>query len=394
MPGSIINVPVQLNDLALDVKLTSPATGAIQYRAADGFWTDLDPPGVAGQVLQSNGGLPFWGAGSVVDISGKYDKSGGPLTGPILINQAPPVSANSGQVSLGAAPFDGATAGFFTGLAGGTQLAINAATAFTGALADWQVNGVSKFRVNTTGRVVNSFLGVAASDNTSVAFFVQPSGTKLAQWFPFGAAYLSSATTPDFWVGLGDISLKDTSGNLRMRISAGSVGTAICGYSFGLPATMPMALVNEIDQITSLGINVPQVGTRVTTSVGGIFRLDCRSGTQGFLVLGYPTGGSTGYERFFVNLQNGRSSVCYQGAAADTWGAFGTFYVGFPTSTGPVASLMVNGRAYANSDFICDNSARGFVLKSPSGHYWRFVVSDAGVLSAGADLGTGIPVAP
>src|SRR4051812_18637137 len=108
MPGAIINVPVELNDLALDVKLTAPATGALTYRAADGFWTDLDPPGVAGQVLKSDGAAPFWGAPPAADLSAysttaqiaatypttalvnaalanKYDKTGGPLTGAVTV---------------------------------------------------------------------------------------------------------------------------------------------------------------------------------------------------------------------------------------------------------------------------------------------------------------------
>ena len=59
--------------------------------------------------------------------------------------------------------------------------------------------------------------------------------------------------------------------------------------------------------ILSYGTNVPQVGTRNTSFVGGIFRLDTRAAEQKFVVFGYPTGGSIDTERISVNLQNGNT---------------------------------------------------------------------------------------
>lgn len=62
-------------------------------------------------------------------------------------------SANYGVVSIGAGPFDGTTAGKFTGYASGTELAVNAASGFAGALLDLQTNGTTKFRVTGSGVV-------------------------------------------------------------------------------------------------------------------------------------------------------------------------------------------------------------------------------------------------
>lgn len=54
-------------------------------------------------------------------------------------------------------------------------------------------------------------------------------------------------------------------------------------------------------------------------------------------------------------------------------------------------SLLHKG--YFNSfDIVIGNSAKGLVLKSNNGHYWRFTVSDSGILSSpGSDLGTTPP---
>jgi len=67
-------------------------------------------------------------------------------------------------------------------------------------------------------------------------------------------------------------------------------------------------LFTEVDgEILSYGINVPQIGDRDNTAVGGIFRLDTRASKQKFTIFGYPTGGSTAYERLRISLQNGLS---------------------------------------------------------------------------------------
>jgi hypothetical protein len=52
-------------------------------------------------------------------------------------------------------------------------------------------------------------------------------------------------------------------------------------------------------------------------------------------------------------------------------------------------SRIVKG-AITTDDLIVDNTAKGLVLKSPNGHYWRISVSNAGALST-TDLGTTAP---
>lgn len=87
----------------------------------------------------------------------KYDDSVDMVTvsqgGYLAVPVAVPATANQGLVSLGAAPFDGATAGYFRGSAGGTAVAVNAASGYTGYLLDYQIAGASQFSVDTYGNL-------------------------------------------------------------------------------------------------------------------------------------------------------------------------------------------------------------------------------------------------
>lgn len=69
----------------------------------------------------------------------------------VLIPSAPPALAGLGLLMLGAGPFDGSTSGFFTGLAAGTHLAVNAASGSTADLVHLQVAGVPKFKIGANG---------------------------------------------------------------------------------------------------------------------------------------------------------------------------------------------------------------------------------------------------
>ncbi|MFZ4413994.1 MAG: beta strand repeat-containing protein, partial [Bacteroidales bacterium] len=68
------------------------------------------------------------------------------------ISVAPTASANYGLVSLGSGAFDGATAGFFTGAAAGTAIAVNLASGGTSDFLNFQVAGVGKFKVSSAGK--------------------------------------------------------------------------------------------------------------------------------------------------------------------------------------------------------------------------------------------------
>lgn len=76
----------------------------------------------------------------VLEIDGNTIVPGDPFSGAV-----------QGLLSLGGAPFDGAGSGHFTGAAGGTVIAMNLTSAYTGDLENLQVNGVSKYKISKAG---------------------------------------------------------------------------------------------------------------------------------------------------------------------------------------------------------------------------------------------------
>ncbi len=74
--------------------------------------------------------------------------------GALTVATPPTATANFGAVSIGNGPFDGTSGGFFTGNSSGTELAVNAASGFTGDLMNLETAGVPQFRVTGTGQVM------------------------------------------------------------------------------------------------------------------------------------------------------------------------------------------------------------------------------------------------
>lgn len=91
-------------------------------------------------------------SGSAIHYSAGYVGIG--TTAPaskLHIGGAPTATPNYGTLSLGSGAFNGSTAGFFTGPASGTSLAVNEVSGFAGNFLDLQANGVSKFRIAGNG---------------------------------------------------------------------------------------------------------------------------------------------------------------------------------------------------------------------------------------------------
>jgi hypothetical protein len=114
--------------------------------------------------------IKSFGANSINLYEGK--SSFGSSTNPVSkvsILAAPTATANYGTLSIGSGPFDGATAGFFTGLAAGTHIAINAASGSTSDFANWQVAGVQRFGVTAAGAMTLATSAVIPTLYGSVA---------------------------------------------------------------------------------------------------------------------------------------------------------------------------------------------------------------------------------
>ncbi len=159
--SSVVNIP-------LTTASTSSATGALTVSGGVGIagtaniGTSVTTPVVYGSSAVS-GALTLTGTSNASAGNVLINPSGGNVgigtTAPVStlsVAVAPVATANYGLVSVGNGAFDGSTAGHFAGNSSGTQLAINAASGYTGDLANFQVAGTSLFKVDSSGNITSS----------------------------------------------------------------------------------------------------------------------------------------------------------------------------------------------------------------------------------------------
>lgn len=134
-------------------------------------------------------------------------------------------------------------------------------------------------------------------------------------------------------IGIGNSSpattldLSGSSGHVRSPLGFDVYGTGDSGYDFNGPSGLRSKLFTEANKaVISLGINSTQSGTRDNNLVGGLFRMDTRTGAglaggeQAFIIYGIPTGGNVPTPRMMVSLQDGTTLLVPNGGDA-RWGS-------------------------------------------------------------------------
>jgi hypothetical protein len=149
----------------------APGTERIQFGAyTNGQWySQLDilsnQSGSTANVYLMQGAIGFLGI-----------RTNNPKA-PVHIGTNPTASANYGTLSLGTpAAFDGATSGFFTGVAAGTAIAVNLASGGTSDLLNMQVAGVGRFKISSAGKPTFDST-ITAGGTTGNQTINKPSGT-------------------------------------------------------------------------------------------------------------------------------------------------------------------------------------------------------------------------
>ncbi|MGZ3782411.1 MAG: tail fiber domain-containing protein [Pseudobdellovibrionaceae bacterium] len=74
----------------------------------------------------------------------------------LQVGVVPTATANYPLFALGTGPFDGTTSGFYSGNANGTFLGVNTASGYIGDFANFQINGVTKFKIDSSGNITSS----------------------------------------------------------------------------------------------------------------------------------------------------------------------------------------------------------------------------------------------
>ena len=92
-------------------------------------------------------------ANTLVCVGGKCGIGGLPVS-KLTVPVAPTATPNYATLSIGSGAWDGATTGYFQGLAAGTHLGINAAAGSTADLFNFQKAGVSQASLDYTGNFV------------------------------------------------------------------------------------------------------------------------------------------------------------------------------------------------------------------------------------------------
>jgi hypothetical protein len=200
-PGSLLQVNAPVNTNAIEtISTTGGSYSVMQLQTDQGLWQFATGgatsawPGLFYLYNGASSSSPFiFDQANNVGIGGSIGPSGSTFTGekiyiqgttgymgigtaapacPLNVAKAPAASTVAGNVSIGEGAWDGTTAGFFTGGAAGTELAINSAAAYTGDLANFQVGGANKFKVDNAGRVIANQAYNTLADGATVTWTV------------------------------------------------------------------------------------------------------------------------------------------------------------------------------------------------------------------------------
>lgn len=199
-----------------------------------------------------------------------------------------------GVLSIGssAAAFDGSTSGYFTGSDYGTQIAVNAASGFSGNLMDLQVAGASKFKVTADGVV--SFLG----------------GLDLGNLTPRSVTRTLPVTVNDT-VDIGSFTL--TNGAATFDVS---VTVASSGFSVSKNYSIPV----QFNQTSGQWYSV--MPTRSTNNHNGndlALEINVNSATMSLRIR--RIGGSTAGTAYITMLQQGVSNDTFTASTTTTTNA-------------------------------------------------------------------------
>ena len=118
------------------------------------------------------------------------------------------------------------------------------------------------------------------------------------------------------------LTVSDADGDIAIGDITAGVADTDAGLMMDGAGSFESALFTEVNgEVLSYAINTPQITTRNTTRVGGIFRMDIRTAYPEFVIGGYAAGGSVFTRLLACNLQTAGVTIgCPDTAVARSLG--------------------------------------------------------------------------
>lgn len=383
----------------VDITVGSDATGDIHYRNSLGHFTRRGI-GTTGQVLTVSGGLPIWAnpaSAATITLSGDVSGSGttsitttigaGKVTSSMIANNA---VGNAQFRQANALSVIGNPIGATNNVQDISPSATGDVLRHTGTnLAFGKLDAVS---LNlTTNKIHVGVANVASEMGLSTGLAISGSNVIAATSIAsteigayngsvMAGSGLASPSTGNFDMGLTastggttrTITAKGTGADLDLTITPKGTGSVIVNANNA--ATKFRVGAGSFFLQESSGVAEIRVGDNTNINLG--LRIITNNGDAGN-INGYPVA---------ITAGGAHSSGNGNGGSIDLTS-------GVANGSGADGRITINSRSKSirlMSDATVDNSAKGFILKSPDGNYWRGTISNAGAVTW-TSLGTTLP---
>ncbi len=304
----------------------------------------------------------------------------------LSLTHTPFTSANYGRLSIGSAPFDGSTTGFFSGSSFGTSIAVNEPSGYTGDLISIQVGGDEIFNVS-------SQYGTYAEISMGSPFFSTGPGGYLEMFDTIGPGIVKLSAPP----------VVGSNWTLYFPVNAGSNGQALTTDGSG--NTSWTTLPNGVTLQTNGSTNSTQTLLNLISG-SGFLTIGESAGTVTFTATGAATLGTnqigfgdgsnllTGNSNFIYNsgvLSNTSTSQQLRLAYSNTVGLDFTMNINgniaWDINGGTNAKNLFNSPIVSSLYYGSVNSSGNLLLSSTTDSTKGYIgITDA--VTATADFGT------
>ncbi|NUM59834.1 MAG: hypothetical protein HUU56_14435 [Bdellovibrionaceae bacterium] len=179
------------------------------------------------------------------------------------VGVAPTATANYPLFALGSGAFDGSTTGYFVGNTNGTVLGANTASTYTGDLLNFEIAGVSKFKVDYQGNITSSGTTNLSGTTTTSGNFSQTGSATFSTGT--GAVSLNGATTV---AANQNLTISSGTGTFNQTYT-GTTGTASTLTANSLTSGSILSLTSNSTAAANgnTGLNIAISGANATSGI-------------------------------------------------------------------------------------------------------------------------------